>query len=96
MPLFLHKRDPESGRTIMEQVEVEYSGKKFEIKTPNVTPAKVVRVWECTACEPGPEPVKFRSAGVAALHFRKNHPELNERKESWKDYFEVRNESHSQ
>ena len=96
MPAFLHKRDPKTGRTYLEQVEVEYSGRKFEIKTPNVTPAKIVKVWECTACEEGGK--RFRSAGVAAMHFRRHHPDLDEKglKETWKDFFEVRNESHSQ
>jgi len=81
----------------MEQVEVEYDGRKFEIKTPNVTPAKITKVWECTACEPGPTAKKFRSAGVMAMHFRKHHADLNQAglKETWKDFCEVRNESHS-
>jgi hypothetical protein len=96
MATFLHKFDPKTGRSYMEQVEVEYDGKKFEIKTPEVTPAKIVKVWECTGCETAG--TKFRSAGVAAMHFRRHHPDLNEKglKETWKDYFEVRNESHSQ
>lgn len=96
MPLFFHKRDPKTGRTFMEQVEVEYDGRKFEITTPNVTPAKIVKTWECTACEEAG--TRFRSAGVAAMHFRRHHPDLNEAglKETWKDFVEVRNESHSQ
>ena len=93
MSVFLHKRDPVTGRTYLEQVEVEYEGRKFEIKTPDVTPAKIVKVWECTACEVAGK--KFRSAGVAAIHFRKHHPDLSDSKDRWKDYFEVKNESHS-
>jgi hypothetical protein len=95
MPLFLHKIDPKTGHTTMTQVEVEYAGKKFEIKTPDVTPAKITKIWECTACDVAGK--KFRSAGVAAMHFRRTHADLNQAglKETWKDYFEVRNESHS-
>lgn len=92
MPLFLHRVDPETGRSFMEQVEVEYDGRKFEITAPEITPSKKVKIWECTA---GCEKKRFKSAGVAAMHFRRHHPDLDETKDSWKLYFEVRDESHA-
>lgn len=90
MPLFMHKKDPETGRTWMEQVEVEYSGRKFQITTPQVTPAAQVKIYVCKVCKG--EEKKLRSAGVAAMHFRRIHPDLNETKESWKEHFEVKDE----
>ena len=53
--------------------------------SPDVAGPTRTKVWVCRLCEDK----KFRSAGLASRHFNKEHDDLKEAGDTWKDHYEV-------
>ena len=85
MTRYAFVRDPETGKTGMKMLDKRTFKTEELPKEPAVEGPELTTVFRCTVPECGKD---FAIVALAAKHFRKEHEELFEDKDSWRPFIE--------